>query len=55
MKGRGFQFDFIDQLLVLVVALGVLSANFGWISPSLLAYWPVVLIIIVLKEMMHGK
>jgi len=53
MKGRGFQFDFVDQMLVLLIGLMVLAANLGWISPVWVAYWPVVLIVIVLKEMMH--
>lgn len=54
-KGRGFQFDMLDQLLILLVAIVLLGANLGWISPVWAAYWPVALIVMVLKEMLHTK
>jgi hypothetical protein len=54
-KGRGFQFDMLDQLLILLIAILLLGANLGWISPNVAAYWPAVLVVLVLKEMVHTK
>lgn len=54
MKGRGFQFDFVDQLIVLLVAVVILAANLGWIDSSIVAFWPVALVVIVLKELLYG-
>jgi hypothetical protein len=58
MKGIHFLFgemDMFDQLLLLLVGIVVLLVNLGLMSVSWLAYWPVLLIVIALKEMLQNK
>ncbi len=59
MKGSNHflfgEMDLFDQLVLLLVGVVILLVNLGMLSISWLAYWPIVLIIIALKEMLQNK
>jgi len=47
--------DLFDQLLLLLVGVVILLINLGFLSHLWLAYWPLVLIAIALKQMLQSK
>jgi len=47
--------DMMDQLILLLVGVGILLVNLGLIDHQLLAYWPLVLIVVALKAMLQGS
>lgn len=47
--------DMIDQLMLLLVGLVILLVNLGLVDSRILAYWPLVLIIIAVKEMLQSE
>lgn len=49
------EMDLIDQLMLLLVGVVVLLVNLGFLDQIWLAYWPVVLIILALKELLQNK
>ena len=58
MKGSHFLFgemDLFDQLLLLLIGIVILLVNLEMLSISWLAYWPIVLIVVALKEMLQSK
>lgn len=46
--------DLLNQLLIILVGAVVLLVNFGFLSAAIYAYWPVILIIIGLRALMHN-
>ncbi|RLC37669.1 hypothetical protein DRH29_01060 [candidate division Kazan bacterium] len=42
--------DFIDKLLIILFAIVVLLVNIGIFSTAWLAYWPLFLIVWIIKE-----
>lgn len=44
--------DWFYILLILVIGLVILAVNLGFISSTILTYWPILLIIIGLKELL---
>ena len=46
--------DLLNQLLVIVVGIVVLFVNLGIMDSAILAFWPLVLIIIGLRGLMHN-
>jgi hypothetical protein len=59
MKGNNhFLFgamDLFDQILLLLVGVTVLLINLGLIPYYWLAYWPILLIAVALKEMLQNN
>lgn len=59
MKGNnGFLFghlDLFDQLVILLVGVVLLMVNLGYLPHAWLAYWPVILIVAALKEMLQSN
>jgi len=49
------KFDTLDQLMLLLVGVVVLMVNLGFLPVALIGYWPIVLIVFVLKEMISGN
>lgn len=47
--------DLLNQLLVILVGAALLLVNIGWMDASVLAYWPVILLIIGIRALMHGR
>ena len=47
--------DWFYTLLLILVGVVLLVVNLGFISSQILAYWPVLLILIALKEMLDRK
>lgn len=45
--------DWFYAILLLVIGLLLLMINLGWVSAGLIAYWPVILVIIGLKEILE--
>lgn len=48
-----WNFDLMDRLLILLFAILVLLANIGIMSIAWLAYWPVFVIVWVVKEFLN--
>lgn len=59
MKGSNHflfgEMDLFDQLLLLLIGIVILLVNLGMLSVEWLAYWPIMLIIVALKEMLQNK
>jgi len=49
------EMDMFDQLILLAVGVCVLLVNLGLVDRALLAYWPVVLILVAFKEIMQNR
>ena len=49
------ELDLFDQLLMLLIGVVVLLVNLGVLDRVWLAYWPVVLIVVAVKEMLQNK
>ena len=49
------EMDMFDQLILLVVGVGVLLVNLELVDRTWLAYWPVFLILIAFKEIMQNR
>lgn len=47
--------DLLNQLIVVLVGIVLLLVNFGWLDSSFLSYWPLILIIVGLRALMHGR
>jgi len=47
--------DWFYLLLLVLVGLVLLATNLGFISGYILAYWPVLLIVIALKEIIDRR
>ncbi|MFA5010176.1 MAG: hypothetical protein WC553_03035 [Patescibacteria group bacterium] len=47
--------DLFDQILLLLVGVTVLLINLGLIPYYWLAYWPILLIAVALKEMLQNN
>ena len=47
--------DMFDQLILLVVGVVVLLINLGLVDRVLLAYWPVLLVLVAFKEIMQNR
>lgn len=50
-----FCFDFIDKLLILLLAVLVLLANIGVLGDAWIAYWPIFLVVWIIKEFLNEK
>ena len=48
-------FDFTEKLLLILVGVLILLINLGYLSYELLAYWPVLLIVIGFKAFLEDK
>lgn len=49
----GMFHDWFYLMLLVLIGLVLLAANLGFISHTILAYWPVLLIVIALKEIIE--
>jgi len=49
------QMDLFDQLVLLLVGVAILMINLGFLPMAWLAYWPVLLIVVALKEMLQNN
>lgn len=49
------QMDLFDQLILLLVGVAILMINLGFLPHAWLAYWPVLLIVVALKEMLQSN
>jgi hypothetical protein len=47
--------DMIDQMILLLVGIVLLLVNLGLIDPQLIAFWPLVLVIIAIKEILQSN
>lgn len=47
--------DWFYVVLVLLVGFGILGINLGFISITWLAYWPLLLIAVALKELLERR
>ncbi|MEA1909885.1 MAG: DUF5668 domain-containing protein [Patescibacteria group bacterium] len=47
--------DWFYTLLLILVGFFLLGINIGVIDSALFAYWPVILIVIALKELLENK
>ena len=57
-KYEGFfenTFDFTEKLILLLVGVVLLLINLGYLSYSWLAYWPILLVVLVLKAFLEDK
>lgn len=48
-------FDFMEKLLILLVGIVLLLINLGFMSYEWMAYWPLILIVLVLKAFLEDK
>ena len=57
-KREGFfenTFDFAEKIIILLVGVVLLLINLGYMSYELLAYWPALLVVLVLKAFLEDK
>jgi hypothetical protein len=47
--------DILDQLMLLLAGVVILMVNLGLLPVALIAYWPLLLIVFVLKEMLRSN
>lgn len=47
--------DLLDQLLLILIGLILLLANTGVIDQSIVGYWPAILIVFAVKDMIKGR
>ena len=47
--------DWFYILLLVLVGFAILAVNLGYVSSALFAYWPLLLIIIALKEILDRR
>lgn len=47
--------DLFDQLVLLLIGVVILMINLGYLPHAWLAYWPVILIVVALKEMLQNN
>lgn len=47
--------DWFYMLIILLVGFLLLGINLGFISYSLFAYWPAILIVVAFKELLEMK
>ncbi len=47
--------DWFYILLLVLVGFAILAVNLGYVSSNLFAYWPLLLIIIALKEILDRR
>lgn len=47
--------DLLNQLMLILVGAVILMVNFGFLSSSVYAYWPILVIIIGLRALLHNK
>ncbi len=47
--------DLLNQLIVILVGVTLLGVNLGWIDASVVSYWPIVLIVIGLRALLHNN
>lgn len=47
--------DLLNQLIVILVGVILFLINFGWLDADILVYWPLILVIIGIRAMMHGR
>ena len=51
----GFAGDWFYCILIILVGAAILGVNLGWISGVWLAYWPAVLVVIGVKELLEDN
>ena len=47
--------DWFYILLLLLIGVMLLGVNLGFLSGNIYAYWPVILIVVALKEMLERR
>ena len=47
--------DWFYTLIILLIGFFLLGMNLGFIDSGLFAYWPVILIVVALKELLDRK
>ncbi len=47
--------DLLNQLIVVLLGAVLLLVNFGWLDASIIAYWPIILVIIGIRALLHGR
>jgi|GEM_PF-4533238 len=46
--------DLLNQIIVILIGVVILFVNLGIMDSSILAYWPLIVVIIGLRSIMHN-